>query len=68
MKVTDLNGFEIEITDLDKAIAQAKLFSEFAHDPPAPCDGLLREYWEDMHKRLIEISSKTVNTVQDERE
>lgn len=36
MKIKDLNGQEITVTDLNAAIAQARSFKEYRHNPPEP--------------------------------
>ena len=48
MKITDLNGFEITVTDLDKAIEQAELFKDMHHAPPVPYDKVRQKYWTDV--------------------
>ncbi len=67
MNISDLNGFAIEVTDLDEAIGQAEMFRHFRHSPPAPTDGELRRYWEDLHNKLVEIR-KQHKINEDERE
>ena len=58
MKITDLNGLEITVTDLDKAIQQAELFKDMHHVPPVPYDKVRQEYWNDIYKKLLELKSK----------
>lgn len=58
MKITDLNGFEITVTDLDKAIEQAELFKDMHHVPPVPYDKVRQKYWTDIYKKLLELKSK----------
>lgn len=60
MKVTDLNGCQIEVTDLDEAIKitadykeyrqKNKSFSEF--------DKRKRAYWTDMYEKLTAIKER----------
>lgn len=58
MKITDKNGLEITVTDLDKAIQQAELFKDMHHVPPVPSDKERQEYWNDIYKKLLELKSK----------
>ncbi|ANF50286.1 3-isopropylmalate dehydratase [Chryseobacterium glaciei] len=58
MKITDLNGFEIEITDLKEAIKQAKNFKDLHHVPPIPSDKEQQEYWKDLYEKLVTLKSK----------
>ncbi|AZA84586.1 3-isopropylmalate dehydratase [Chryseobacterium indologenes] len=58
MKITDLNGLEITVTDLDKAIQQAELFKDMHHVPPVPYDKVRQKYWTDVYNKLLELKSK----------
>ncbi|MDR6919541.1 3-isopropylmalate dehydratase [Chryseobacterium sp. 2987] len=58
MKITDLNGFEITVTDLDKAIEQAELFKDLHHVPPVPYDKVRQKYWTDVYNKLLQLKSK----------
>ncbi|REC79455.1 3-isopropylmalate dehydratase [Chryseobacterium elymi] len=58
MKIIDLNGQEITVTDLDKAIEQAELFKDMHHVPPVPYDKVRQVYWNDIYKKLLELKSK----------
>lgn len=58
MKITDLKGQEITVTDLDKAIAQTELFKDMHHVPPVPSDKERQEYWNDIYNKLLELKSK----------
>ena len=46
MYITDINGKEITITDLKKAIAQAKAFKGYRYENPgfAEMDNMLQNY------------------------
>lgn len=65
MYITDLNGCLIEVTDLEKAIQitadykqyryKDKSFSEF--------DKRQKDYWTDMHEKLIAIKQISDNTL-----
>lgn len=55
MKITGTNGEEIEVTDLNKAIAQADSFRGFRHQDPAHenRDKYLQAYWQDVYEKLL---------------
>lgn len=61
MKIVDLNGCEIKVTDMDKAISQAENFKDMHHFPPVPSDKDKQEYWNDIYKKLLELKSKLNN-------
>lgn len=50
MKITDLNGFDLEIDNLQLAIMQADDNKHFRHLDPAyqQTDERLQAYWEDV--------------------
>ncbi|WP_461791395.1 hypothetical protein [Pedobacter sp.] len=54
----DLNGFEIEVTDLDGALEQTELMKEFRHDPPKVLDEQRKLYWLDLYNKLLELKGK----------
>lgn len=58
MKITDLKGLQIEVTDLDKAIEQAENFKELHHVPPAESDKERQAYWRDIYQKLLQLKSK----------
>ena len=57
MKVTDINGLEIEVNDLDRAIEQAWQFKELQHTDRrlAAFDRDRQVYWTDLHEKLIRL-------------
>ncbi|UIR57803.1 hypothetical protein LZQ00_08275 [Sphingobacterium sp. SRCM116780] len=57
MKITDLKGHSIEVTDLNKAIKQARSYKDYYHTDPsfADFDKRQNEYWKDMYEKLITI-------------
>lgn len=59
MKITDQNGQQIEITDLNKAVAQANSFRTFCHQGPAQenQDRYLQAYWQDVYEKLLLLHS-----------
>lgn len=54
MSVTDINGKKIEVTNLDKAIEQATMFSSMKHEDInfRNTDKVLNTYWNDMLNKL----------------
>ncbi len=58
MKITDLQGLQIEVTDLDKAIEQAEYFKDLHHVPPVESDKERQAYWRDIHQKLLQLKSK----------
>jgi hypothetical protein len=55
MKIIDLNGQEIEVTDLALAIMQADDNCHYRHSDPAFAihDERLNKYWEDFYQKLL---------------
>ena len=60
MKVTDLNGCQIKVTNLDKAIRITAEYKQYEHinDGFSELDKRLNNYWTDMYKKLIKLKSK----------
>lgn len=60
MHIYDLNGKRIEVTDLSKAIEQAKAFTGFQHEDEnyQQLDNTLFEYWNDMLKKLETLNKQ----------
>lgn len=54
MKVTDLNGYEIEITNLKEAIKIAKRNTGYSHEDNSFTDFDKRRnaYWRDLYEKL----------------
>jgi hypothetical protein len=61
MKITDLYGTAITITDFDRAINQAEMFSRFGQfdlSPEQPVPGGERKaYWADLYEKLLQLQS-----------
>jgi len=59
MKITDKNGFEIEIDDLQLAIMQADDYRHYQHLNPQnqQTDAGRQAYWEDVYQKLISLQS-----------
>lgn len=59
MNITDLNGNNIEVTDLREAIKQAAFFKGFCTEPPKPiADERVQAYWKDIHKKLLALQDR----------
>lgn len=60
MKVTDLNGCEINVTNLDEAIRITAEYKQYEHinDGFSELDKRLNNYWTDMYEKLIKLKSK----------
>jgi len=58
MKVTDLNGCLIEVTNIDEAIGIASQYSKYRHEDKsfADFDARKKAYWIDMHEKLTAIN------------
>lgn len=59
MYINDINGERIEVTDLEKAISQASMFSSMKHEDAKfnKRDNELRIYWEDILVKLNELKN-----------
>ena len=60
MKITDLNGCEINVTNLDEAIRITAEYKEYEHinDGFSELDKRLNRYWTDMYEKLLKLKSK----------
>ncbi len=63
MKVTDLNGCTIEVTNLDEAIAITAQYKEYSHEDKnySELDKRQKAYWTDMYKKLTAIKERLNN-------
>ncbi|MDE5437618.1 hypothetical protein KRE47_08005 [Elizabethkingia meningoseptica] len=63
MKVTDLNGCEIEITNLKEAIKIAKRNTGYSHEDKSfsEFDKRQKAYWTDIHEKLTAIKQRIDN-------
>lgn len=59
-KVTDLNGYEIEITDLKEAVKIAKQNTGYSHEDKSfsEFDKKQNAYWTDMYEKLKAIKNQ----------
>ncbi|MGV3766777.1 MAG: hypothetical protein ACO1NW_11670 [Chitinophagaceae bacterium] len=61
MKITDITGQEITVTDLEAAIAQAKRFKGYRHEPPQPVsDSRQQAYWADLYRKLKQLQKQSM--------
>lgn len=58
MKIIDLNGCKIQVTDLDKAIEQAEFFKDAHHIPPVESDQERQAYWGDVYGKLMALKEQ----------
>lgn len=60
MQVIDINGCEIEITDLKEAIKIAKRNTGYSHEDKTFSDFDKRQkaYWTDIHEKLTAIKKR----------
>ena len=60
MKIKDMDGRPITVTNLKDAINQAAFFKNLQHDDPAfsELDNYLKTYWTDFYNKLIELKNK----------
>lgn len=65
MKVNDLNGCPIEITDLKEAIKIARRYKEYRHEDKSfsEFDKRQKAYWSDMYEKLTAIKEQLSNTL-----
>ncbi len=60
MKVTDLNGCQIEVTDLKEAIRIAKRCTKYRHEDKSfsEFDKRRKTYWMDMYEKLTVLKKQ----------
>lgn len=60
MKVTDLNGCPIEVTNLKEAIKIARQYKEYRHEDKSFSELDIRQkaYWTDMYEKLKAIKKQ----------
>lgn len=63
MKVTDLNGYPIEVTDLKEAIRITKQYTQYRHEDKSYTDFDKRQkaYLTDMYEKLTAIKEQVKN-------
>ena len=57
MKIKDLNGFDLEVEDLQLAIRQADDYRHYEHLNPQnwQADERRKAYWEDIYQKLLTL-------------
>ncbi len=60
MKITDMNGCPIEVTDLDEAIRITKRYRGYTHEDKrfADFDARQKAYWTDLFEKLKAIKEQ----------
>lgn len=60
MKITDINGCQIEVTDLKEAIKIARRYKEYCHEDNSSSefDKRQKTYWSDMYEKLRAIKAQ----------
>ena len=60
MKITDINGCQIEVTDLKEAIKIATRYKEYRHKDSnfSEFDKRQKTYWSDMYEKLRAIKAQ----------
>lgn len=63
MKITDLHGCEIEVTNLKEAIKIAKRNTGYSHEDKSfsEFDKRQKAYWTDIHEKLTAIKKRIDN-------
>lgn len=69
MKITDLNGCLIEVTDLDEAIQISSDYKEYKHEDKSfsEFDKRQKAYWQDMFEKLKAKKEQLLNIKISER-
>ncbi len=55
MKIIDLNGHEMEITDLQLALMQADDYRHYRTSQPNELCRKRQAYWEDIYQKLVKL-------------
>ena len=60
MKIKDINGCQIEVTDLKEAIKIARRYKEYRHEDSnfSEFDKRQKNYWSDMYEKLRAIKAQ----------
>ena len=60
MKIKDLIGYTIEITNLNDAIQITRRYKQYEHENKgfSELDKKLNRYWTDMYEKLLKIKSQ----------
>ena len=70
MKVTDLNGCPIEVTDLDETIRTTAEYKKYEHvsEGFSEFDKRQKAYWTDMYGKLTAIKEQLTATLKNTRQ
>ena len=60
MKIKDLNGCTIEITNLNEAIQITRRYKQYEHEIKgfSKLDKKLNQYWTDLYEKLLKIKTQ----------
>lgn len=58
MTITDINGHEIEIIDLQLALMQADDYRHYRLTDPTIYSKKLQAYWEDFYQKLLQLQQE----------
>ena len=60
MKIIDINGCTVEITNINEAIQITRRYKQYEHDNKdfSELDTQLHRYWTDMYEKLLKIKSQ----------
>jgi hypothetical protein len=60
MKIIDINGYSIEVTNLDNAIKIAKEYKTYRHEDKcfSDFDKRLNTYWIDFYEKLLKLKAQ----------
>ncbi|XHR94265.1 hypothetical protein ACFJIV_28925 [Mucilaginibacter sp. UC70_90] len=63
MKIIDMNGKPITITDLEKAIEMAVAYKDYHHADGSyqEMDKRLEAYWTDVYNKLLQLKAEEEN-------
>lgn len=69
IKIIDLNGCPIEVTDLDEAIRITADYNEYRHKDKSFSDFDIRQnaYWTDMYEKLTALKKQSLTIKISER-
>ena len=64
MKIKDINGCQIEVTDLKEAIKIARRYKEYRHEDNSSSefDKRQKTYWSDMYEKLRAIKTQLITS------
>jgi hypothetical protein len=58
MAIIDMNGHEIEVTDLPLALMQADDYRHYRLTNPTILSQKLQAYWEDLYQKLLRLDEE----------